>query len=280
MNDTPRKTTVTLEDLLRLKRAERPPAEFWSQFERGMRAKQLAAIVEPRPWWAPFIRVGTRLARYQLPVGATAILAVTFLTIREYHPANSAPPSDYPAVEIMANSIPAPVTAKVSAIDSASAPALANDATVATAADVPARTMAVSDVPAVQPPQEMPVLGTASHVEPVNAEPTPSARYIAENLAAAQETADPRLDQMLGRSMRGTDSRPAHSEPLAQVNLPGESRRSRLLGGTAWLTAATTGDSALRTNDQATRRLSDRRLSESEAISRIDVGGDRFTLKF
>ena len=46
--------------------------------------KQLAAIVEPRPWWAPFIRISTRLARYQLPVGATAILALTFITVREY----------------------------------------------------------------------------------------------------------------------------------------------------------------------------------------------------
>ena len=43
MNETPRKTTVTLEDLLRVKRAEQPPAEFWTDFERGMRAKQLAA---------------------------------------------------------------------------------------------------------------------------------------------------------------------------------------------------------------------------------------------
>ena len=31
MNDTPRKTTVTLEDLLRVKRAEQPPAEFWAE---------------------------------------------------------------------------------------------------------------------------------------------------------------------------------------------------------------------------------------------------------
>ena len=35
---------VTIEDLLRLKRAERPPASFWSDFDREMRAKQLAAI--------------------------------------------------------------------------------------------------------------------------------------------------------------------------------------------------------------------------------------------
>ena len=75
---------VSLEQLLRLKRAERPAPEFWHQFERELRVKQLAAIVEPRPWWAPFIRISTKVARYQLPVGATAILALTFLTVQEY----------------------------------------------------------------------------------------------------------------------------------------------------------------------------------------------------
>ena len=41
MNEKPHKATVTLEDLLRVKRAEQPPAEFWAEFERGMRTKQL-----------------------------------------------------------------------------------------------------------------------------------------------------------------------------------------------------------------------------------------------
>ena len=37
------KRPVTLEDLLRLKRAERPAAEFWVRFDRELRAKQEAA---------------------------------------------------------------------------------------------------------------------------------------------------------------------------------------------------------------------------------------------
>ena len=45
------KRPITLEDILRLKRAERPPAEFWDSFDRQLRAKQLAALVEKRPWW-------------------------------------------------------------------------------------------------------------------------------------------------------------------------------------------------------------------------------------
>ena len=35
---------VSLEDLLRLKREERPTSEYWSQFDRELRAKQLAAL--------------------------------------------------------------------------------------------------------------------------------------------------------------------------------------------------------------------------------------------
>jgi hypothetical protein len=121
-------------------------------------------------------------------------------------------------------------------------------------------------------------VGSSSHVVAVNPELT-SARYMAENLAAAQ-AADPELDQMLSRSLRSVESRPARAEPLAQVSVPGESRRARLLGGVAWLASASMGDSALRTNEQATRRLTERRLAESDVISRIDVGGNRLVVKF
>jgi hypothetical protein len=41
----------TLEELLRLKRAERPDEQFWAHFERDLRQRQLAEIIEPRPWW-------------------------------------------------------------------------------------------------------------------------------------------------------------------------------------------------------------------------------------
>jgi hypothetical protein len=277
MNDQPRKTTVTLEDLLRLKRAEQPPAEFWAQFEDGLRAKQLAAIVEPRPWWAPFIRVGTRMARYQLPVGATAILAITFLTVREYHPASPAPVFEPAAAETASVSIPAPADDKASAADSVSAPVVSN-APVAVAANEPAQTAAASDARADQASPSTDAVGTSSHVVAVNPELT-SAHYIAENLAKAQPTADPELNQMLGFSLRNADAGPARSEPLAQVSVPGESRHSRWLG-TAWLASAGTGDSALRANEQATHHLPDRLLGESDVASRIDVNGNRLTVKF
>ncbi len=273
MNDNPRKTTVTLEELLRVKRAEQPPAEFWTQFEHGLRAKQLAAIVEPRPWWAPFIRIGARLSRYQLPVGATAILAITFLTVWEYHPTSPAPAFEPVMTESAGLAAPAPAADRAVAVDSASGPAMSSAAMVATSGPAPAAAVAESQV--VQPAAS---LGTSSHVAVINSE-LASARYVADNLAAAQ-AADPQFDQMLGSSLRGIESRPARAEPLAQISVPGNTRRSRLLGGVAWLASAGTGDSALRVNESAAHHLTERRLSESDVVSRVDLGGDRVTVKF
>jgi hypothetical protein len=277
MNDQPRKTTVTLEDLLRLKRAERPPEEFWTQFESGMRAKQLAAIVEPRPWWAPFIRVGARISRYQLPVGATAILAITFLTVREYHPASTAPVVEPAVAEMASLATLAPAADRAMAADAVSTPAAPSAAIVA-AANEPVPTAAAPVPQADLAPPSTAAVGSSSHVAVVNPELT-SARYIAENLAAAQ-AADSELDQMLSRSVRGVENRPARGEPLTQISVPGETRHSRLLGGTAWLASAGSGNSALRLNEQATRRLTEQRLAESDVVRRIDLGGDRLTLKF
>lgn len=75
---------VTVEDLLRLKRAERPPPEFWAGFEQELRQKQLAALVERRSWWHSGAAALERLRWMRLPVGATAVLAVTLLSIHQY----------------------------------------------------------------------------------------------------------------------------------------------------------------------------------------------------
>ena len=77
--DTNRK--ITVEDLLSLKRAERPPAEFWASFESELRAKQLAAIVGKRSWRDTLPRIFTAVYRYHLPFGAVAALALTWAGI-------------------------------------------------------------------------------------------------------------------------------------------------------------------------------------------------------
>lgn len=82
------RSKVTVEDLLRLKRAERPAAEFWSNFERELRQKQLTALLEKRPWWQELPQAFAR--RAYLPVGATAILAFTLVSVKYYAPAQLA----------------------------------------------------------------------------------------------------------------------------------------------------------------------------------------------
>ena len=74
------KRVIEIEDLLRLKRTERPRPEFWSEFDHQLRTKQLAALVAKRPWWDRLPSAFAGLSRYRLPLGAAAILGVSFLT--------------------------------------------------------------------------------------------------------------------------------------------------------------------------------------------------------
>jgi hypothetical protein len=73
---------ITVEDLLRLKRTERPPQEFWAKFDAEIRAKQLSAIVSKRPWWAGLTRSFTLVRSLQLPMGAAAAVALTYAGVR------------------------------------------------------------------------------------------------------------------------------------------------------------------------------------------------------
>ncbi len=75
---------VSIEDLLHLKRAERPAPEFWANFERELRQKQLSALMQKRPWWQEMPQFFAR--RAYLPLGATAVLAFTLVTVKYYSP--------------------------------------------------------------------------------------------------------------------------------------------------------------------------------------------------
>src|SRR5258706_16459734 len=80
-----RNRPITIEDLIRLKRAERPPADFWTRFDRELRAKQLAALVSKRPWWQTLPTATFRaFSRFRLPLGAAAVFGLAFLTVRDH----------------------------------------------------------------------------------------------------------------------------------------------------------------------------------------------------
>lgn len=80
----------TLEDLLHLKRAERPDEDFWHTFDHGLRQKQLAAIVEPKPWW---LGLSLAVRKFALPLGAlsgASAAAAALLAIIALAPASVA----------------------------------------------------------------------------------------------------------------------------------------------------------------------------------------------
>lgn len=265
-------TTVSLEDLLRVKRAERPPVEFWSRFEQELHARQLAAIVEPRPWWAPLIRVGAKFSRHQLPIGAAAVLALSFMTVREYRSLDagsaSAPEIALPAVQTLAYVEPA-LAPVASAMASPAPSAEQLEGAYADNESTPGDAVALT--------------GRSAHVAPLFdqapavAEPTPSARAIAANLAAAQ-AADPGImDDVFGSEVPNVEVRERPRDPLAQMSSPSESRRTRLLG-TALPALASAYDVAVGSSDRVTRRLTEERLYDT--ISRIGLSGDRVAIKF
>ncbi len=262
---------VSLEDLLRVKRAEQPPPEFWAEFEREMRVKQLAAIVEPRPWWASFIRVGAKVAHYQLPLGAAAILALSFVTIREYR-TGTYPPRIEPQLR-------APGAALDVATDAAiNEPSAEIEGPIAEVSDADAQAPAPAPVVADEPE----AVGRVSHAVPLTGnvpaprEPSPSELYIAANLAAAQ-AADPLIvDEAFGAAIRPAN-RDRIRDPLIQVASLTESRRSRLLT-TALPALSGAADVSVGTSARVAQRLTEDRLYDS--ISRIGVKANRVAIKF
>jgi len=277
---------VTLEQLLRVKRAEKPSPEFWAQFERQLRVKQLAAIVEPRPWWAPFIRVGSRLARYQMPVGATAVVALTLLTVRQYDTANpSAGRSAVPQVvaaeqaekrgPALASS--ADVGAKVEDARSPNtntAPLAGGMSRAHRAASVGSQALGAGAM-----------LGGAAlgHRDEADSGSV-AAQMVAANLEVVK-TSEPELVPLLELGLASQQSRPvqvaavAARDPLSQVGAEAAQRRSnRLLGSalpaTATVVASAASGSTLRLN----RSISEERIYDSMRRGRLSA--ERVPIKF
>jgi hypothetical protein len=284
-HESPRRPSpITLEQLLRLKRAERPPAEFWAEFDRAMRTKQLAAIVEPRPWWAPFIRVGSRVARYQLPVGATAVLALSVFTVSQYQPPVGESvyvPTLAQSVQQTAETVPtvSEVPAEVANLRADAVLAKAEPAPLPV--DSPARTVAESPARTGEPSisQLVSMVSGARSLGVMNSELSPSARSIAANLAAVKAS-EPELarwiEQGPGFETRALAAQNAPVEPLTQVSSSGDSTRVRRLLASALPASLSSSETANRTPARLGRGLSDDRLYER--VSRFDVESERLAI--
>jgi len=76
----------TLEDLLRLKRAERPAPEFWAAFDEQLKQRQLAAAIQEKRTWRQALPEMLRIALV-IPASAAAALAIGLIVWRNSEPA-------------------------------------------------------------------------------------------------------------------------------------------------------------------------------------------------
>lgn len=68
---------VQVEDLLRLKRAERPSEAFWNTFDRELHQRMLQTLVKKDPWYVQALRgISGRIAQTAAVGAAAAFLAI------------------------------------------------------------------------------------------------------------------------------------------------------------------------------------------------------------
>ncbi len=272
MPNSNHRSKVTIEDLLHLKRAERPAAEFWTGFERELRQKQLAALLEKRPWWQDLPQLFAR--RAYLPVGATAILAFTLVSVKY-------------------STLPAPVARMDGAIEAAHAVAVNHSdeslATRAAVAPVSSPLVNRREPPAVEVGEHTLVQAGGSQASarteehsPIVAAPispeTPSARSIAANFARMEQSEPDLFNSVLGSRLSSrAHVQPAPGPVLELASLSNNaSKRSRLL--------ARYDDHALSpelTAPEPVRERLSRRLGDAESgerFNRFGLKGDQDSL--
>lgn len=281
-SDNKNQKQVSLDDLFALKRAERPGDDFWADFERNLHVRQRAEAIEPKRWWFALPRVFAGFVRYQMPIGATAVLAVTFLSFRDYsepgfevaylEPSVTAVEQPIPSFEETTESFPAP-----------EAPALAVTASEAVTevieAQVVAATTALSNSPVELAPMVIWAGPSISAEDMVPPTPSPSERSIAANLAKVQAE-QLQVGRLLGEPQVDLAAAVTRSESLGQVTVP-EPTRERLFvyqAPTEGFAMTAEGMSGRDTPSLIARRISQDELYGS--VRRVTADGDRLTLKF
>lgn len=269
---------VTLEEVLRLKRAERPSPEFWARFEQDLRAKQLAAIVEPCPWWIVWRlpALVRTFARFQVPIAATAVIVLGFMVVSEYQSAvtaESVPAQDAPvwASAPAEVSVVGLVDKNTSATDAVSA--IGNDFGTAIPVvvteplpDGPGALMAMIPWAAPADTEDMSAPAALGEFPPVS--------FVAAIKPAREQHFDGRVE--VESAIAVTASQVAQVSPVS----PREIRRNRILSTLVVADNASDSDRSRLANprDVVTSSLASDQLYDS--ARRLGMGGDRLTLKF
>jgi len=264
MKETERRPKVTLEDLLQLKRAERPSAEFWPEFERTLRAKQLAAIVETRPWWRSWT-ARKALVRVCVPLGATALVAMSMSSFR------------VASVKSATGTSLAGVVAVQAPVDSTNSVSVQESNLRTSATETVALTGSEQQVNSAEN------LPTVAVTQPTGNNPVYSAEQMLASSTATVKAAGQALAQLVGladsTNLQSGNTRSSVVEPLTQVATPRDNRRARLLAYSVTFDPhAADSSEAVRSREKITHRLSDEAIYDS--ITRLGLSGDRVSIKF
>lgn len=261
---------VTIEDLLKLKRAERPGAEFWQNFERDLRQKQLTALMQKRSWWQDLPQLLTR--RGYVPAGAMAILAFTLVTVK-YSPetmVGEAAPLALQPVSAPAATVPIMTTVSVQPVSSPlvnrkDQGTLPIDDRVA----ITARTLPLT---AQSEPGRL--------VEESRERLTPSARSIAANLARLEQSEPELLNAVMGNRLSAPEKSTVRAVAAAEfASLPSAgSKRSRLLAHYNDRQVIPVAASPDIVRERLSRRLGD--ADYNDRLTRVGLKGDQVSLKF
>lgn len=256
MSDPRQNAKPTLEELLQLKRAERPNADFWAGFERELRQKQLTALVEKRRWWHALPVFSAR--RLYLPVGATAVVAFALVAVRFNTPGhvaeveNTAPriEANDPAVEMLPMTVVSYPRTQPSRFEE---PVATESARPVTVARVESQAAA-----------------------PAREEISPSARSIAANLARLEQ-AEPELVQaVMGSRLSAARVQMASLRDESEAGEVADSTpRYRLIA--RYAERALSPQPAAPVREHVARRLGNDLVDD---VGRIGVGANRVSLRF
>lgn len=259
------KSKVSIEDLLRLKRAERPSPEFWANFERELHQKQLTALVKKRHWWHDMPVLLSR--RVYLPAGAAAVVAFTLVAVRHTTTTQTAEIQDTTPLVVAADPVVEMLAPTVVASRATESTQARHQEPVAVAS-VQTPAVDVHDVAEL-----MPAMLASREVE------TPSARSIAANLARLEQSEPELVNSVMGGRLTTaarvqTASVESEMEPVAAND---SGRKYRLIARYADRALSPEPSAPANVRERIARRLGD---DLGDGISRIGVVGSRVSLKF
>lgn len=111
---------VKVEDLLRLKRAERPSEDFWNTFDRELHQRMLQTLVKKDPWYVQLLRGASGRIAQTVTVGAAAAF-LAMLVVRPVF-VESPSPSNSQYAEASAGATSATVEVAMSDLDESVTP--------------------------------------------------------------------------------------------------------------------------------------------------------------